>query len=528
MDSRVVCLVALLICAGASACVRDAWQYTPPDAAAVVATDAPVDAPSGPTPPRPLAPLSTATVTSRRPTLRWALTSGDGAHVDLCRDRALTVDCVAFDAVGARGAPPADLAAGLWFWRLAARAGATTTAAVGPVWQFSVGARTALDASWGTTPDVNGDGFSDVVVGATMANRAYVYLGSAGGVGVVPITLINPAGSAAFGASVASAGDLDGDGYGDLIVGANASNTAHVYFGGAGPALLTAAPVALTGPAGATSFGGSVTSAGDVNGDGRADLAVGTFASGRVYLYLGLGSRIAPAAVAILNPSRTTDNFGNRVANVGDVNGDGYSDLGVGAYQANSGYVYLGGAGGLGATPITIPGPPGSGACCGVTAGAGDLDGDGFDEVMIVAPAFDRVFIYRGGAASPLTGALPEIVGPGGYFGTDVAGAGDVNRDGHADVVVGAFRYGTPATGGAFVYLGTADGLGDTPAVLTGPVMSEFGGSVAGARWRPRPPTAAMRSPPAAITPPGRATPPPSAAPRAPRSAPAPRSGAPC
>ena len=170
--------------------------------------------------PRPIAPLSTATVTARRPTLRWALAAGtDGARVEICRDRACTILITSFDAAGPSGAPAADLPAGVVFWRLHGRAGGSVGTATGPTWEFTVGARTAaVNTSWGTTLDVNGDGYADLVVGAsgvsTSTGRAYVYLGSATGLSGTPATsLTGPDGAYSdFGYSVASAGDVNGDG----------------------------------------------------------------------------------------------------------------------------------------------------------------------------------------------------------------------------------------------------------------------------------------------------------------------------
>src|SRR5262249_39138646 len=114
-------------------------------------------------PPRLVAPLSTATVTSQTPTLRWALPEGvGGAQIEICRHRACTRSVGTFSAPGPRGTAP-HLDAGVYFWRArGTHAGAVGTL-TSAVWQFRVGARSAaVDTSWGTTPDVNGDGYDDV------------------------------------------------------------------------------------------------------------------------------------------------------------------------------------------------------------------------------------------------------------------------------------------------------------------------------------------------------------------------------
>src|SRR4051812_5157510 len=87
---------------------------------------------------RQLAPLSSATVTTQRPTLHWVLGAGtDGVHVDLCRDRDLTAGCEAFEATGTSAVPLSTLAPGIWFWRLSDRLGTMTGTMPSPVWQFS-------------------------------------------------------------------------------------------------------------------------------------------------------------------------------------------------------------------------------------------------------------------------------------------------------------------------------------------------------------------------------------------------------
>ena len=166
-----------------------------------------------------------------------------------------------------------------------------------------------------------------------------------------------------FGESVATAGDVNGDGYADVVIGAwgYASQTgrAYVYLGGAS-GLATPAATTLTGVAAGDHFGYSVAPAGDVNGDGYADVVIGARGynsnTGRAYVYLGGASGLAATAATTLTGDgrRTTR---HSVAPAGDVNGDGYADLVVGAigYSSFTGraYVYLGGAGGLATTAAT-------------------------------------------------------------------------------------------------------------------------------------------------------------------------------
>ncbi len=163
-------------------------------------------------------------------------------------------------------------------------------------------------------------------------------------------------GTTSFGTAVAAAGDVNGDGYGDAVIGAPTANVAYIYNGGAS-GLVATVGTTLAGPTGTTRFGASVASAGDVNGDGYSDVLVGAPGSNRAFLYFGRAAGINAAMPIPLLPSGAGANFGVSVAGIGDVNADGYADIAVGTDGASIVYVWFGGASGLGTTPTGVNAP---------------------------------------------------------------------------------------------------------------------------------------------------------------------------
>ena len=387
----------------------------------------------------------------------------------------------------------------------------------------------SLGVSVGTAGDVNSDGYDDMIVGAhTLDNGggAFVFHGSPTGPSVTPDLLLqsNQSNNSGFGRRVGTAGDVNGDGYDDVVVGAtlydldsppgiSQDGRVFVYHGSASGLSLQPDWIAA-GNQSLCHFGLDVATAVDVNSDGYDDVMVGADSfdngetdEGRAYVYHGSSSGLSMDADWIFENNVVRACLG-KVGAAGDVNGDGYDDVVVGAaynscWDAGSSplgkaYGFHGSADGLAVTPNWETEVVQIGALYGQSVGsAGDPNDDGFDDVLIGALTFENgeagegaVWLYLGSEAGLATEAAWMIEGDqaGAQSGRMAVTAGDVNGDGLDDVIVGADKYDNPEEneGAAFLYLGLGDAVpagwvaADAPLLLSKP-----GGGAVQLDWGP-------------------------------------------
>jgi hypothetical protein len=322
--------------------------------------------------------------------------------------------------------------------------------------------------------DVNQDGYDDIIVGAdandeagNSAGKVYIFLGGPNIDGIPDVQILGRSGEF-FGVSVSGAGDVNQDGYDDVIIGAHFNSEpatragrAAVYFGGS--PMDTIADVVMYGENALDYFGISVSGAGDVNHDGYEDVIVGAYRYdsptmdnvGRVYIYFG-GESVDSLPDLTITGTNDGERFGRSVSCAGNVNNDLYDDVIVGAYSYDEGtqinlgraYLFLGGSPMDTIPDVVMPGGSDNEYSGWSVSDAGDVNHDNYDDVIGGAYGYTyddttnagKIYLFYGG--SPMDNS-PDFVADAGraeadHFGFSVSSAGDINSDSYDDFLVGA------------------------------------------------------------------------------------------
>ena len=380
--------------------------------------------------------------------------------------------------------------------------------------------------------DVNGDGLDDVLIGAHAADlggssktgETYLVYGRDGAgtlsgafdLANADVTFYSVNAEEYCGCSVSSAGDVNGDDIDDILIGARGATAGgdshagktYLVYGRDGAGALSGAfdvanaDVTFNGIDALDQSGFSVSAAGDVNGDGVDDLLISGHNAGAGEAYMIYGRDGAGALSGAFNLANADvkfygidshDGAGWDLSSAGDVNGDNIDDILIGAYAADPGGVSLAGE------TYLIYGRDGAGALSGAfnlanadvtfngidvedysgynVSSAGDVNGDGFDDILIGAPdadagdnedAGEAYVIYGRGGVGALSGAFDlanadvTFNGTGMYqsTGISVSTTGDVNGDGLDDILIGAYGASTGLNAGETYLLYGRGGAG--------------------------------------------------------------------
>jgi hypothetical protein len=342
-----------------------------------------------------------------------------------------------------------------------------------PTWTAEIdqaGANLGYSVAFG---DFNGDGFYDIVAGAPWYNaagytdngRVFIWAGSADGLaggtnGTSANALWQKSGSqqsyAKFGYSVASAGNVNADDYDDVIIGAphyDYSGTTdcgcvYVYHGSTnGPS--SSSNWAKIGQHANYYFGYSVFTAGDVNGDDYADVIIGApdaeqcgTVCGAAYVYHGSASGLSSSANQTLYGDQGACKFGSAVSTARDITNDGYDDVIIGSRNYDNGqtdegmvFVYYGSSSGVGSSCQWSAQSNQASARFGWSVAGGDVNSDGYSDVIVGAPNYDvvssnngRTFLWYGSSSGLGSNGTPDnadwdscAINEGAYYGYSVA-----------------------------------------------------------------------------------------------------------
>lgn len=363
--------------------------------------------------------------------------------------------------------------------------------------------------------DVNGDGFDDFIVGSQRESYSKLFFGGNPFDTLNCIRFQSHESFTSFNASFGGDGDLNGDGYKDFVLGAyyDMFNLGKVFIHFGGPTIDTAAHLTITGQGYYYFFGAHIAINGDLNGDGFDDLVISApnddyDAHGRVYIYFG-GNEMDTICDVFIEGKEQFDMLGRSVSIIGDANRDGFDDLLIGAPQDKNGkggkaYLFWGGENigfnnaieFIGATKLAYN------SYGRIVSGLGDINGDGYDDFGIMSISYIDLFSGRTldvmlkhkynsetkdfwfiGGLSDLNNdgyyeyayvnkqinflfgnkaldTIPQLHLD--YWGMPILNLGDINGDGKFDIAVGS-SFGEKPRGTVFIYsYGKLNGIEDT------------------------------------------------------------------
>ena len=349
--------------------------------------------------------------------------------------------------------------------------------------------------------DVNGDGYADILVGVEELQLSLVLEGSATGINTsgsgASATQLTGAATTNFGWDVSNAGDINADGYSDIMVASTNAGThsgGEVYiYNGSSSGVETTPVDTLANEISGSQFGHTLALAGDINGDGLSD--VSSFAGGNFYVYYSdtTGAKTNKFfSTSKFSPTSTSTSVnGTAASGAGDVNGDGYSDIVAGSSFLNNGqlqeggfFVYHGSSSGLNTSAaVSFQSNKANSSMGNSVSSAGDVNGDGYNDILVGVQNYEvetgsgfhnnnrgLVLIYYGSSTGIVTAEPDSIVGTetGAMLGASVSGAGDINGDGISDVIAGAPEKDNGSTneGVAYVYTGRTSYIGTSPLTL--------------------------------------------------------------
>jgi hypothetical protein len=404
--------------------------------------------------PRPIAPTSTSRVTSIRPTLEWALPPGaTGAVIELARDRAITVEGITGDAIG-----------GAWhFWRVRSRSeDGRVSCDTSPTWEFFVPHRDrGTDTFHGSVMDINGDGLADVLFTAswhpdsmTTTTLLHVFFGNRAAAWDVPDQSIELT-HAPQGTAARACGDVDGDGFGDAIIGDD-----QILRGTADG--VESAPFFVVDPRPLPTI--QLRAIGDVDRDGYSDFAVRDSLARTVVIRRGSPSGpLPPSAPLGYSGASAHDAFW-----LGDLTGDRYSDVIVSEWNSGDGTgrdtrgvlsIFEGAATGLPLAPTRAP----VRSAITVFWGPGwslDANSDGYRDWLSEvhnAPRDTHDLVRFGGPAGLADPPAQDL-----RSSTIVIAAGDLDGDGYDDAIASELSWSPSFRGpttGVGVHRGSAAGI---------------------------------------------------------------------